>query len=488
MPIIKSIVTRPGTPGAAGEDTVARAGVATNAADIADRARKGRIEALDYGDLSADTADAAANVATLQAAATAAGALSADVVVPGMSIPINDEVVFPAHVGLVGAGREYTTFLATHADAKLTFDEPSESVIAEWSFDGADLAAHAVQVKGAANAVSMRNVRVYDAIRGVSFHNTQNAIIDKLVVDDCVQHLGILDGCGSLVFNALGIANFAGVATTEYAIWMGYEGVESSGYAQPTAITFIAPMIECVIDASVGDALVLIDGCERTTFVNPNFVNSSTAPMVNLRVVSPASYSTVSMLTSSILGDPATSVGVKIAGQSSVTFDGKCTITGALNGIILDGTGSRVQGDLPEMNNVGTAYTYQNSANWFQNTIQTRSNPVLIDAQDNDLPVIRVVRPAGSGPVLEALASGQLKFGSSFSGSTDTNLYRDGGANRLKSDGQITAAMGLTTKTVAGAATDGDVASADPGTIVFDDTNDRLYVKCTGGWKYVTLT
>ena len=44
-------------------------------------------------------------------------------------------MVFPAHVGLVGAGRGATTFLGTHADAGLTFDEPSFSTVADWTWE-----------------------------------------------------------------------------------------------------------------------------------------------------------------------------------------------------------------------------------------------------------------------------------------------------------------------------------------------------------------
>lgn len=68
----------------------------------------------------------------------------------------------------------------------------------------------------------------------------------------------------------------------------------------------------------------------------------------------------------------------------------------------------------------------------------------------------------------------------------DILLYR-GSADTLKTDDQFHAVGGLTTKTKAGVPTDADTALDADGTIIADTTNERLYLRVGGAWKYTKL-
>jgi hypothetical protein len=69
----------------------------------------------------------------------------------------------------------------------------------------------------------------------------------------------------------------------------------------------------------------------------------------------------------------------------------------------------------------------------------------------------------------------------------DTVLYR-GGKGRLKTDGGLTAAGGVTTKVVNGAVSDASFDSPPPdGTMALDAKSSRLYVRVAGKWRKVQL-
>lgn len=88
------------------------------------------------------------------------------------------------------------------------------------------------------------------------------------------------------------------------------------------------------------------------------------------------------------------------------------------------------------------------------------------------------ITSSATGPV--------LLFGGGSTG-TDTNLYRSA-ADVLKTDDQFVAADGITTRTVAGAVSDGSfTATPASGTIAVDTTNSKIYVRIGSTWKSVTV-
>lgn len=88
-------------------------------------------------------------------------------------------------------------------------------------------------------------------------------------------------------------------------------------------------------------------------------------------------------------------------------------------------------------------------------------------------------------------ASGQLEWGPGGSTSPDTNLYRQG-VEYLRTDDAFYANSGLGTKTKAGIPTDSDipdaVESSSIAMLIVDTSNNRLYVRCAGTWRYAALT
>lgn len=69
-----------------------------------------------------------------------------------------------------------------------------------------------------------------------------------------------------------------------------------------------------------------------------------------------------------------------------------------------------------------------------------------------------------------------------------TEMTRSATTNTVTASDQFVAAGGLTTKTVSGAPTDGSVGTPTDGTLLLDESTDRLYLRSNGVWKYVTLT
>lgn len=69
-----------------------------------------------------------------------------------------------------------------------------------------------------------------------------------------------------------------------------------------------------------------------------------------------------------------------------------------------------------------------------------------------------------------------------------TEMTRSATTNTVTASDQFVAAGGLTTKTVSGAPTDGSVGTPTDGTLLLDESTDRLYLRTNGVWKYVTLT
>lgn len=403
--------------------------------DIADletasatHARKVLIEALDYGDLSDDPADAAANVTTLNAAIAAAiAAGGTEVAVPAMEIPINANVEFDG-VGLIGAGRNKTQFIATHANARLTFTQVSNQRIKDFTFDGDSIATLGMQVKELINAMHMANVTVDRCIRGASFHDVQNSYIDKLIVDRCtVGHLAVVDGCGSNVFNALGCANFAATSDLEYALFMGYEGVVASGYDEPTANTFINPMLEMDIEAGSGRGVVMIEGSSRTLIINGNIVNGEDAWMVNVETTLPATDGKVQLTNCSLLSGPAVGHGLRISGGAQVTLQ-NTGFVGALVGVEID-TSGRLFGQTPYFNNVGTEYSCVNGAVWYsalEREAEVGRFRFFSEGGDGWIPPVLIGQTSDGGGQARTFLYGDGRIG--FSGgsySADTTFGRD---------------------------------------------------------------
>ncbi len=75
---------------------------------------------------------------------------------------------------------------------------------------------------------------------------------------------------------------------------------------------------------------------------------------------------------------------------------------------------------------------------------------------------------------------------SGSSDNLDVGLYR-ASANTLKTDNQLVAAGGLTTKVVQGPPSDATLASAQDGAMIVDAKNARLYVRTNGKWRSVQL-
>ncbi len=67
-------------------------------------------------------------------------------------------------------------------------------------------------------------------------------------------------------------------------------------------------------------------------------------------------------------------------------------------------------------------------------------------------------------------------------------MTRSATTNTVTASDQFVAAGGLTTKTVSSAPTDGSVGTPTDGTLLLDESTDRLYLRSNGVWKYVTLT
>ena len=77
-------------------------------------------------------------------------------------------------------------------------------------------------------------------------------------------------------------------------------------------------------------------------------------------------------------------------------------------------------------------------------------------------------------------------------GSTEPDLFikRIASGQYLHTNAYFRSSVGLQTATKSGAPTDSDIPSGFPtaGALIVDTTNNRLYVKVTGGWRYATLT
>lgn len=79
-----------------------------------------------------------------------------------------------------------------------------------------------------------------------------------------------------------------------------------------------------------------------------------------------------------------------------------------------------------------------------------------------------------------------ITFGAG-TGTTDTNLYRSA-ANRVKTDDNLHAVDGVTTKYKAGTPVDGDFATTPPdGTIVVDSSANKIWTRIGGVWKGVVV-
>lgn len=93
---------------------------------------------------------------------------------------------------------------------------------------------------------------------------------------------------------------------------------------------------------------------------------------------------------------------------------------------------------------------------------------------------------ADTQPAFRIMGDGDHDWGPGGSTAPDVNLYRSV-ADVLKTDDQFHAAGGLTTKTKAGVPTDADTVLDADGTLIADTTNERLYARVAGAWKYAKL-
>ena len=405
--------------------------------DLAGRARKGRVEAEDYGTLSTSSGAASTNTATLQAAATAAGALRADVLIPGFDIPINDQVVFPETVGLVGAGRRYSRLLATHADAELVFDSPSFATISGFEFDGEGIATQGIAIIGATHKLGLRDVLV-SAVAGRPFrmHNVQNSILDGLDVTGSIYGLEVLDGCGSCVFSAL-----SSNGNEYFLLKIGNTGEVVTGYTEPTANIFLAPMLEFYAAATANTiAGVVVTGSSRTMVINGNFAHGLADPMVKMTLEGSSVSSELTLFDSSFLGDPAESIGVDMANNTTLRLVGRNVITGADLGMVINGSNTRIDGE-PVFNNVGTEWTFSGGASPATQRTHYTDVPQFYEGIESNADMVRLRQPGDTAARLNIKSNGGLAWGDG-SGAEDATLYRSA-AGMIHSDHMISAFGGL---------------------------------------------
>lgn len=439
-----------------------------------------------YGDLSPSTGDAAANVTTLNAAITAADAIGATVVVPPQSIPINAKVTIPEYVGLVGGGINVTVFLATTSSAQLEFSAPSYAKISDWTFDGNSVATVGVTAS-TSNGASFRNIRVTGVV-GDSFHiyNVQNASFDNIETQYNTKGFYVDDGCGSCVFNALKSSG-----NEYYQLKIAQSGTVVSGYTEPTAITFIGFMGEWLgSPASTANAVAVVDiqGCNRATFINSNFVPCSdrTVPAVKIRVVGGASQASVHFIDSEMIGSQTNNTGIDAGGNGSLAFSGKCAIVGALVGIKLT-DGMAIKSNTPAFQSTTTELSYAGSASR-ANLIQYEYDERQFQARATDAFVMRVQEFGESNPRWSMDSKGNMEWGGG-SGGTDVRLYRAITGVLSTESGQMFRAFGgLITATKAGTPTDADTVFDTDGTMIVDTSASKLWIRISGTWKSVTLT
>jgi hypothetical protein len=225
-------------------------------------------------------------------------------------------------------------------------------------------------------------------------------------------------------------------------MWIGYEGFETSGYDQPSAITFINIMIEADIGAGTGNALIKMDG-GGVRFINANFVNGLQAPMFNLTKVAPAYATHIVFDSCSFQGSPAVSKGITLNGWSTTAeFIGPNGFTGMLTGITLVG-GGLIRGTMPLFNNVGTPWNYLSGSTWYgsiEHPVQKGIFQIIND--DGYIPSMRIGQASDGGMYRTfLLGDGRVGFSKTAGlqpsvtlgdGTTDNDMrISDGGVFRV---------------------------------------------------------
>jgi hypothetical protein len=251
------------------------------------------------------------------------------------------------------------------------------------------------------------------------------------------------DGCGSCVFNALSSHD-----NVEYQLKIGTSGTVSSDYTEPTAITFIAPMLEWIGVSATSDAVatVVIEGAARCAFINGIVTGalglSSARPAIKMSVVAPAVESTLNLIGTNVFGNVSYTTAFTMANYSRVFFSGHNSITNCLVGFAVTGASAFIHGSQPELISVTTNYTFAGGA--YQST--TRYNEQYYEqrflayaAADR---IFAVQNPGEAGFRRMDTADGALGWGDGSGFSPDTNLYRSG-ADVLKTDDKLMVALEL---------------------------------------------
>lgn len=417
------------TPGAANQELVSDGSVVTWRDKLLFDVRDGGVTGPDDG-------DAADNHAALLATISAASAVGGTVVLPPL-LPIDDAVVFSG-VSVVGQGKDGSTIKATHADARLDFGVTqvggaSEHLFANWAFDGNDTATRGITVH-VCNSAAFDNIQVHN-VDGYPFilANVQNSIFSGISLSYNTYGGWLTDGCGSNVFvmpqwndNEYWQCKIGNADGSDPAITHD----STTGYTEPTGNMFLVPMFEWIGNPPTSNsvACVLNEGGSNNVMVLARLIPPSgyARPAIKVRQVTPAAESTLDFLNLTMIGDPSNSVGIDIDG-GKVRFIGPSNISGAVDGIKLNGSNSYIEALVPPViANVSNKYTFSGGASTNGNLTQYRDGYMqYIQALSAYQTLVRYQMPGEGNIRFEQDAAGKLSWGGG-SGSPDTFLGRVG--------------------------------------------------------------
>jgi hypothetical protein len=401
----------------------------------------------------------------VEAADDAGGGIVA--VPPGIH-ELSSLLTIPAGVSLIGSGMGGAIFSATHASAGIYFADGSYTHNRDFGFDGNDLATTGV-VAITSNGGAWENIQVTN-VAGKAFRiqNVQNAYFSNLELQRSHGGLWVDDGSGSCVFSAVKAND-----NRDWQVKVGSSGDVASGYTEPVRIIFDSLMAEWIAVAPTGDAVatVLIEGLAGGVFLNSNFTGAGalTKPCFKVSVEGASAESSFQLIASTIIGSPVGTTAFSLTDNSRVDFVGRNTITGALVGVVLDGTSAFLSGPEPFLSSVTTPYSYTNGALAPTQRINVDRYARIHYSEAAFDRIYSTQIDGESGARFVQYTFGTMEWGDG-AGALDTNLRRDT-ANILKTDDKFIAELGIGVGNSAAATTLGTVTDKIE---VFDTSGNSL--------------
>lgn len=449
--------------------------------------------AIDHGVLCNGSHDDTDNLINLLGEAATGGGT---VVLPAGVPVISDVIDVPTGVNLWGQGMDFATpalgtkFLCTSADATIRFggygiaNGRTGGRSGNFGVDGGGVAANGVETGLSVNR-TFAEIAVRNCVDGLLVSQAQNNRFYNLLVS-------MVDGYGIVFDNGAACNSLYGVSVTDYgiaAVRFQQSAAAIAGIpANPYHNTVYGGMLEN--GGASSEAVVSHGAGNGNAFVDTELSVGASAPanscIVHMAYEDEATECIFLQFTGGILTGDADIDAFDLGDNTDARVDG--SNIHYVRYLVVPGAGSGLEMVSPRLSAVTALGANLAAANAAIH--QTTNAPIIswTPAGNSDATVLEALPDSLTGITFRVNSAGVFSWGSGSDWTPDAHVWRQQ-AGVLYTPGQLKAAKGISVIITDGAPDAGDaIPDASPGTIAFDDTNDRLYVMTAAGWKYASLT